>query len=109
MSVAHCHTRDFDVKPVTPFSRAVNTLQPGAGGRSIVKLLDGKAKRTAVLNWHAGRRHAPQWALQLLARKIRERSLSALELANQLDAQKERPGLSAGALNLRKYHANKNR
>jgi hypothetical protein len=98
---------DLDPKPETAFSRAVNTLQPGASGHAIVALLDGKAKRTTALGWRAGRRHAPQWALQLLARKIRERSLSTLELANHLDAQKERPGLKAGALNLAKWRARK--
>jgi len=68
-------------------------------------LLDNRAKRTTVLNWYAGIRQPPQWALQTLAIKIREQALPAIELAKQLDTQKERPGLKAGALNLAKWHA----
>lgn len=100
---------NFAKKPDTPFSRGVEALRPGATGSVIAALLDHRAERTVVLHWKAGRRQAPRWALQLLARKIREQALPALELANQLDNEKERLGLSAGALNLRRYHANKNR
>jgi hypothetical protein len=71
----------------------------------IAALLEHKAERTVVLHWKAGRRQAPRWALQLLARKIREQALPALELADQLDKEKERLGLSAGALNLAKWRA----
>jgi hypothetical protein len=95
----------LDLKPVTTFARAVEALQPGAGGRSIVKLLDGKAKRHAILNWRAGRRQAPQWALQLLARKIRERAAELATVASEAHNEKERLGLSAGALNLAKWRA----
>jgi len=98
---------DLDSQPVTPFARALNILKPGAGGSDIVKILDGRAKRTATLNWRAGRRQPPRWALQLLARKIRERALPMLSAADTLDNEKERLGLSAGALNLARWKANR--
>lgn len=101
--------RDLDSKPVTVFSCAVDALHPGAGGRAIVRLLDGRAKRAAVLNWRAGRRQPPRWALQLLADKIQARANELAKVANEARNEKERLGLSAGALNLRKYHATKNR
>jgi hypothetical protein len=103
------HTRDFDLKPATPFRRAVTALKPDATGSDLVRLLEGKARRTTALGWFVGRRQAPKWTLDILARKIREQALPAIALANELDKEKERLGLSAGALNLRKYHANKNR
>lgn len=91
----------------TPFARAINALQPGAGGHAIVKLLDGKAKRTTALGWRAGRRHAPQWALQLLARKIQDRANQLTAIASEARNEKERLGMSAGALNLAKWRARK--
>jgi len=95
------------LKPATLFAEAVEALQPGAGGRAIVKLLNGKAKRTSVLDWRSGRRQAPQWALRSLADQHRALANYHAALADQLDAQKERPGLSAGALNLAKWRARK--
>lgn len=91
--------------PITPFARAVETLQPEAGGRAIVKLLDGKATRHAALNWKAGRCNAPRWALDLLAAKIRARSAAHNEIARQIESVPDRPGLQAGAQNLAKYLA----
>lgn len=47
--------------------------------------------------------------MQLLARKIQARADQLAKVASEARNEKERLGLSAGALNLRKYHANKNR
>lgn len=101
--------RNLDSKPETAFSRAIDALHPDASGSAIVDLLDGRTKRTTALGWRAGRRHAPQWAMQLLARKIQARADQLAKVASEARNEKERLGLSAGALNLRKYHANKNR
>ena len=90
---------------VTAFRRAVDAISPGASGTAIAALLDNKAKRTTVLQWYAGRRHAEPWALHLLARKIRDRALSQLELAAELDQIKTRPGKQAGTRNLLAYLA----
>lgn len=84
-------------------------LRPGATGKDLVELLDGRAERTLTLHWRAGRVRAPRWAIRMLVDKIERESLARLERAKELDKEKERLGLSAGALNLRKYHANRNR
>lgn len=97
------------MKPETAFSRAVYALHPSASGRVIVDLLDGRANRTTALGWLAGRREAPRWVLQLLADKIQARANELAKVANEARNEKERVGMSAGALNLRKYHANRNR
>ena len=96
------------MKPVTPFAELVYTLRPGATGKDLVELLDGRVERTCALHWRAGRRGAPQWALQLLADKIERDARERLERANRLRQTKERPGLKAGALNLAKWRARKN-
>lgn len=90
---------------LTAFRRAVDAIEPGATGSKIAALLDHKAKRTTVLQWYAGRWHAPQWALHLLARKIRADALPRLAIADQLDNLPDRPGKSVGAKNLAAYLA----
>ena len=98
-------TRDFDLKPVTPLFELANILRPGATGKDLVELLDGRAERTQALHWRAGRRGTPTWALQLLADKIERDARERLEQANRARQAKERPGLKAGALNLAKWKA----
>src|SRR5216684_3006504 len=97
------YQQDLDRKAVTRFARAVEALQPGAGGRSIAKLLDGRVTRHCALNWKAGRRRAPKWALDLLAAKIRAQAATPLAIAAEIDRAKERPGMQAGAINLARY------
>lgn len=87
---------------ITLFSRAIEALQPGASGRDMSALLDGKASRHAALNWKAGRCHAPQWALDILADKIEARFAIVL---HQIKTAKPRPGKQAGAINLARYRA----
>ena len=99
------YQQDFDRKDVTRFARAVEALQPGASGRSIAKLLDGRVTRHCALNWKAGRRQAPKWALDILAAKIRARTMMPLAIAAEIDRAKERPGKQAGAINLAVYLA----
>ena len=101
--------RDLESKPITRFAELVEALSPGAGGRTISRLLHGKATRHAALNWKAGRCNPPRWALLILADEIERRAQAQLDLVQKARNEKERLGLSAGALNLRKYHANKNR
>jgi len=92
---------------VTLFARAIETLQPGAGGRSIAKLLDGRVSRHCALNWKAGRRQAPKWALDILAAKIRAHTTNPLAIAAELEATPERLGLKAGAINLARWRAHR--
>ena len=94
---------NFDSKDVTPFAAAIEAWRPGATGKDLVELFDGKAERTRALHWKAGRRQPPQWALDVLQAKL-ERQLTerreALERARQL-----RPGVGrrAGRINLAKW------
>jgi hypothetical protein len=94
------YQRNFDSTHVTPFAALVEAISPGAGGRTIVKLLDGRAERTCTLHWKAGRRGPPAWALDLLRSKLAakhelERSIAAKAVAG--------PGIVAGAANLAKW------
>ena len=97
------------MKPDTLFSELVNALQPGAGGRAIATMLGNKVDRTTALGWRRGHRAAPKWALHMLADELERRARAQLAIASRAHNEKERVGMSAGALNLRKYHANKNR
>lgn len=97
--------QNFEVAALTPFARALFELQPGATGRDAAALLDHRAKRTTVLQWIAGRAHAPRWALQILADKLTERAQTPLTIAAELRAMPDRPGLRAGAINLARYRA----
>lgn len=90
---------------VTPFARAIEALEPGAGGRAISKLLDGRATRHAALNWKAGRRAAPKWALDLLAVKLRAKAAKPVTIAAELERIPPRLGQRAGAKNLAEYLA----
>ena len=101
--------RDLDSKPVTLFRRTVDALHPGATGSQAAALLEHRISRNVACNWLAGRRQAPQWALQLLARQIQARADELTAIADDARKEKERLGLSAGALNLRKYHATRSR
>lgn len=85
---------------MTPFAQLVEAVHPGAGGRTIVKLLDGRAQRTTVLNWKAGRCGAPLWAIDLLKTKLRQRYERDMAIANRVTPG---PGLKAGAINLARY------
>jgi hypothetical protein len=108
MNVVHCHTRDFTLAPLTPFAELAYALRPGATGKDLVELLDGRAERTLTLHWRAGRVHAPMWAIELLASQLERRHERERAIVNRA-RQKERPGLSAGALNLARWRANQNR
>jgi len=96
------------LKPVTPFAELIEVLAPGAGGRTIARLLKGKATRHAALNWKAGRRGTPKWALDMLADEIARRHEQERQVLERARQTKERPGLKAGALNLAKWRARKN-
>ena len=96
---------DLDRKPATLFHRAVTALHPGAGGRTIAKLLDSKIDRTTALSWRRGHRAPPRWALDMLADKIQTRADELAAIAAEARQEKERPGLKAGALNLAKWRA----
>ena len=89
----------------TPFSRLVEVLRPGATGRDLVELLDGKANRTTALHWRSGRRGVPQWAIEILRDKLRRRHERERLIADHIATLPERPGLRAGAKNLAAYLA----
>jgi hypothetical protein len=89
--------------PATAFSLAVDLLEPGATGRDIVVLLDGRANRTTALHWRSGRRSPPRWAIELLTDKIQSRALEHLAAVDALRHARERPGLKAGARNLAEW------
>ena len=88
--------------PFTSFGALVEILRPGATGRDLVELLEGKAERTRALHWKAGRVGAPLWAIELLQTKIRQRHERERMI---VEAAKPGPGLKAGAINLARYRA----
>ena len=90
------------------FSAAVKALNPNPTGPQIAALLDGKISPEVANHWFAGRRHAPRWALDRLAQRIREHTAPALAIVSQIDKAPERPGKQAGARNLAAYLAKRN-
>lgn len=99
------YAQNFNMSLATLFAEGVETLQPGATGRDLIALLDGRANRTTALDWKAGRRHAPRWAMQLIADKIRAEINAKIIVADKLARSPDRPGLKAGAINLARYRA----
>jgi hypothetical protein len=97
--------RDSDLSPATPFAELLNVLHPGATGKAIVEILDGKTNRTTALHWRSGRRRAPKWVIALLADKLRQRQAREAAIADRAIRAPERPGLKAGAKNLAAYLA----
>jgi hypothetical protein len=104
------HKPILDCPDRTVFSRLVEYLKPGATGRDIVELLDGRPNRTTALHWKAGDWHAPKWALDLLAAKLTARVNREQEIvANLMRNHVERPGRKAGAKNLAAWRARQNK
>jgi hypothetical protein len=93
---------DLDLKPEKAFDQALRHLYPVASGRQLVTLFDNRAAHSTIVNWRAGRRNIPRWAIDLVRREWYARSAA---IAYALDQIKERPGLKAGALNLAKWRA----
>ena len=86
----------------TPFSALVEVLKPGATGKDLVELLDGKAERTAALHWKAGRFGPPAWAIDLLRDKLARRQECERAIAAKVEAG---PGRKAGTRNIMAYNA----
>ena len=97
---------DLELADCTPFAALANLLVPGASGRDIAKLLDGKVSRHNALHWKAGRSEPPAWAIDLLRAKLRQRHEHELAIASRVVPG---PTKRAGAANLARYLANRNR
>ena len=87
---------------LTPFGALIEALKPGATGRDIVELLDGRAERTLALHWKAGRWLPPAWAVDLLRAKLERRHELERAIASQAKAG---PGRKAGTRNIMAYNA----
>lgn len=86
----------------TPFARAIEWLKPGATGRDIVNLLDGKANRTTALDWRSGRRAPPQWAIDRLRQRI---VACAVDGIDAIGLAEPGVGRQANAIHIRRYNA----
>ena len=82
----------------TPFSRVLERI----GERDLVQLFDGRAARTTISNWKAGRRSMPRWAIERL-----RQHWQSIDNATREDLARIEPGLGkrAGAINLARYRA----
>lgn len=105
------HALNFDRLPDSHYFRlALAVLVPnGSPEAAFEALFDGRAKYDTISNWRYGRRHAPQWANQLLADKLEAKLAAPYQegcaIAQRLRSIPERLGLSAGAKNLAAWHA----
>lgn len=97
-------TRDFNLAPEKAFSAAIDQLYPHASGRQLISLFEGKVAHSTIVNWRAGRRGIPRWAIDRVRVELRQRFEP---LDHALEHAKERLGLKAGALNLAKWKARK--
>lgn len=102
---------NFTRLPVShDFRLALAALVPnGSSAKAFESVFDGKANYDAINGWRYGRRHAPQWALRILADKLEAKHAApyneACAIAQRLRAVPERLGLKAGARNLAIYLA----
>lgn len=82
----------------TPVSRTLARI----GKRDLVQLFDSRAAYTTILNWKAGRRNMPAWAITRL-----RQHWHAIDNAARadLDQIKQGPGQRASAINLARYRA----
>lgn len=73
-------------KPVTnPIGRAILWLLPAPIAKhDALNLFDGRAKYGAIKAWRHGKRRPPQWAVEILERKLRERMAPGVELCEQI-------------------------
>ena len=92
------------MKPATALNAAIDLLYPGASNRDLVTALRWNVDRTTLASWRSGRRGIPRWALDRVRSELRQR-FEPIDRA--LEHAKERPGLSAGALNLARWRARK--
>jgi hypothetical protein len=76
------------------------------GEHDLAALFADRADRTTILNWRAGRRNMPAWAID----RVRQRWLSIKQEGDaDLGAMVPGPGLKAGARNLAIWRASQNR
>lgn len=82
----------------SPVSRTLARI----GERDLVQLFDGRAAYTTILNWKAGRRNMPAWAIARL-----RQHWHSIDNAARADLDRIKPGPSqrAGAKNLAAYLA----
>lgn len=84
--------------PQTPFARVLERV----GRHDLVEVFNGRANRTTIANWKAGRHPPPQWAIDRL-RQLADEFVGDMQA--DLDKLKPGPGLKAGARNLAAYLA----
>jgi hypothetical protein len=92
--------------PETAFDAALKWLFPDVSNKDIATRLQLRANRTTLANWRAGRRGIPRYALDRVRIELLQRFTP---LNHALANAKERPGLKAGAKNLAKWRASRNR
>ena len=54
-----------------PVEAAIRYLVPSRSRADIVALFDQRAAYQSIMNWRQGRRHLPEWARELLTKKLR--------------------------------------
>jgi hypothetical protein len=82
----------------TPIDQALRWLVPNADGKQLVALFDGRASRPVIANWRAGKRSAPQWAIDRINQRLKER---------QEKAAKIQPGPGRSTIGFRRWRANR--
>ncbi len=72
-----------------------------------VALFEGKASRSTIANWRAGRHLMPPWAVEIIAQKMQAYLDRIERLVTELKNMPERPGRKAGAINLARWKAHR--
>ena len=93
-----CHQRDLELPEQTAFAVAVERI----GKRNLVELFEGRANRTTIANWKAGRHPAPQWAIDRLQQEWQAIDTATREALSRIPLG---PTKRAGALNIQRYNA----
>jgi hypothetical protein len=59
--------------------------------KGMFELLGGRAAIRTVLDWRRGRRRPPIWAIEVLQDALRSRGRNMLEIADQLEEERQPP------------------
>ena len=82
----------------TPFAMMLDLARV----KDPVSFFDGRANRTTIANWKAGRHPAPQWAIDRLHQSWQELETIGRHTLQQI---KTGPGRKAGTRNIMAYMA----
>jgi len=79
------------LRPIsTVFDEACRLVCSATINLDMEQMLQGRARPLTIRDWRRGRRRPPSWALDVLQEFLRSRGRSLLEMADQLENEKQK-------------------